>query len=88
MRHARGRECVRVRVHARVRVHDPGRECVRARVHARLRVHARARVPAVIVTVAANVRGRDHVHATYANHVAVNVFVFVFMLVFYSCSWP
>ena len=34
MRHARGRECirVRVRVHARARVHARGRECVRARI--------------------------------------------------------
>ena len=32
MRHARGRECIRVRVHARARVHARGRECVRARV--------------------------------------------------------
>ena len=56
MRNARGHECIRVRVHARDRVHAGGRECVRARVHA------------VIVTVAVNVRGHDHVHTTYANH--------------------
>ena len=68
MRNARGHECIRVRVHARDRVHAGGRECVRARVHARVRVHARARVHAVIVTVAVNVRGHDHVHTTYANH--------------------
>ena len=68
MRNARGHECIRVRVHAHDRVHAGGRECVRARVHARVRVHARARVHAVIVTVAVNVRGHDHVHTTYANH--------------------
>ena len=45
MRHARGLECVRVRVHARVR------ECVRVCVHARVRECVRGRVHAVIVFV-------------------------------------
>jgi hypothetical protein len=62
MHHARDRECIHVRVHARARVHAGGRECVRARIHDRVRVHARARAHTVIMTVAVKVRGHDPVH--------------------------
>ena len=52
MHHARDRECIHVRVHARARVHAGGRECVRARIHDRVRVHARAHAHTVIMTEA------------------------------------